>query len=112
MDSSVRAVVADDHTVVRAGLREFLETDPGLVVVAEAADAAETLRLVDKLQPDVLILDIQMPGVTCVDMIRQAKTVRPAVRILLLLVQNDEPYVFALLRAGADGCLSKQVGCD
>jgi DNA-binding NarL/FixJ family response regulator len=112
MHSSVRAIIADGHAVVRAGLREFLETDPELVVVAEAADACETLRLVEEKRPDVVVLDIQMPGMTCVDMIRQAKAAYPPVRILVLTMLNDEPYVFALFRSGADGCLSKQVGRD
>lgn len=112
MHSSVRAIVADDHPIVRAGLREFLETDSEILVVGEAAEAFDTLRLVSERQPDVLLLDIQMPGMTCVDIIRQAKNARPAVRILVLTILNDEPYVFALLHAGADGCLSKQVGRD
>jgi DNA-binding NarL/FixJ family response regulator len=111
MGGSVRIIVADHHTVVRAGLSAFLATDPELAVVAEAADACETLELVHQKQPHVLVLDIHMPGMACVDVIGQVKAADPGVRILVLILLKDEPYVFALLRAGADGCLSKQVGC-
>ena len=80
MDSSVRAIIADNHAVVRAGLREFLETDPEITVVGEATEALDALRLVSEHQPDVLLLDIQMPGMTCVDVVRQAKNTRPVLR--------------------------------
>ena len=70
MHSSIRTIVADDHMVVRAGLRKLLEMDPEMLVVGEAVEALETVRLVNEHWPDVLVLDIQMPGMTFADIIR------------------------------------------
>ena len=112
MDSPIRAMVADSHPVVRTGLRDLLETEPGLAVVAEACDAREILTLVGEQRPDVVVLDMLMPGMTCAEIMHELKTAHPAVRILVLALLCDDPYAFALLRAGADACLSKNVDCD
>jgi two-component system, NarL family, response regulator LiaR len=112
MSQPVRVVLADDHAVVRKGIREFLEEAPEIAVVAEAGDGAEALRLVAEHRPDVAVLDIQMPRVTGIEATRQIKAAFPDVRVLILTAYEDDPYVFALLRAGADGYLLKSADPD
>lgn len=108
----VRVLLADDHAVVRKGIREFLEEDGEITVVAEAADGAEAVRLAGQTLPAVAVLDIQMPGVNGIEATRQIKTNYPTVRILILTAYDDDPYVFALLRAGADGYVLKNADPD
>lgn len=107
MGGRIRVLVADDHVVVRQGIRQFLEEANDIEVVAEAGDGAEALRLVESHQPDVAVLDIRMPGVTGVEATRRIKERFPQVRVLVLTAYDDDPYVFALLQAGADGYLLK-----
>jgi DNA-binding NarL/FixJ family response regulator len=108
----IRVLLADDHAVVRKGIREFLEEDPDLLVVAEASDGREALRLAGELRPAVAVLDIQMPGMTGIEATRQIKASFPEVRVLILTAYEDDPYVFALLKAGADGYLLKNANPD
>jgi len=112
MSHPIRVILADDHAVVRKGIREFLEEDPEIVVVAEAGDGGEAIRLVGEHHPDVAVLDIQMPRVTGIEATRQIKAAFPDVRVLILTAYEDDPYVFALLRAGADGYLLKSADPD
>lgn len=103
----IRVVLADDHAVVRKGIREFLEQSGDISVVAEATDGAEAVDLVAEHQPDVAVLDIQMPGVTGIDATRRIKAEHPGVRVLVLTAYDDDPYIFALLQAGASGYILK-----
>ena len=103
----IRVVLADDHAVVRKGIREFLEEEGDIVVVAEAADGAQAVSLVVEHRPDVAVLDIQMPGMGGIEATRQIKAQCPAVRVLILTAYDDDPYIFALLEAGASGYLLK-----
>ena len=112
MNRPIRVLLADDHAVVRKGIREFLEEDPEITVVAEAGDGGEACRLVGEHHPDVAVLDIQMPRVTGIEATRQIKAAYPDVRVLILTAYEDDPYVFALLRAGADGYLLKSADPD
>ena len=112
MNRPIRVLLADDHAVVRKGIREFLEEDPEITVVAEAGDGGEAFRLVGEHHPDVAVLDIQMPRVTGIEATRQIKAAFPDVRVLILTAYEDDPYVFALLRAGADGYLLKSADPD
>ena len=112
MAHAIRVVLADDHAVVRKGIREFLEEDPEIVVVAEGSDGGEALRLVAEHHPDVAVLDIQMPRVTGIEATRQIKAAHPDVRVLILTAYEDDPYVFALLRAGVDGYILKNADPD
>ncbi len=112
MPNSIRVLLADDHAVVRKGIREFLEEDPEIVVVAEAGDGIEAVRLAAEHAPDVAVLDIQMPRLTGIEATRQIKAALPGVRVLILTAYEDDPYVFALLRAGADGYLLKSADSD
>ena len=104
---SIRVVLADDHAVVRKGIREFLEEEKDIVVVAEAADGTQAVALVAEYQPDVAVLDIQMPGMTGIEATRRIKAEYPEVRVLVLTAYDDDPYVFALLQAGASGYILK-----
>ncbi len=112
MDERIRVLLADDHVMVRQGIRQFLEEASGIEVIAEAGDGAEALRLVEELQPDVAVLDIRMPEVTGVEATRQIKVRFPQVRVLILTAYDDDPYVFALLQAGADGYVLKTASGD
>lgn len=107
MTQPISVVLADDHAVVRKGVRDFLEEDGEITVVAEAANGIEALELVGFHRPDVAVLDIQMPGMTGIEVTRQIKVTYPAVKVLILTAYDDDPYVFALLRAGADGYVLK-----
>ncbi len=112
MTKMIHVVLADDHAVVRKGIRQFLEEADDITVVAEASDGAEALRLVEAHQPDVAVLDIRMPEVTGVEATRLIKERFPQVRVLVLTAYDDDPYVFALLQAGADGYVLKTASGD
>ena len=107
MSQAIRVVLADDHAVVRKGIREFLEAEGDIVVVAEASDGAQAVELVAEHLPDVAVLDIQMPGVTGIEATRRIRAEHPRVKVLVLTAYDDDPYVFALLQAGAHGYLLK-----
>ena len=112
MDDKIRVILADDHKMVREGVRQFLEESGEIEVVAEAGDGAEALRLVESHQPDVAVLDIRMPQVSGVEATRWIKESYPQVRVLVLTAYDDDPYVFALLQAGASGYVLKTAGSD
>jgi len=106
----IRVILADDHAVVRKGIREFLEEEGDIVVVAEAADGSQAVDLVAQHQPDVAVLDIQMPGASGIEATRRIKAEHPGVRVLVLTAYDDDPYIFALLQAGASGYILKTAG--
>lgn len=108
----LRVLLADDHAVVRKGIREFLEEDGEVAVVAEVAGGAEAVRLAGELRPAVVVLDVQMPGVNGIEATRQIKAAYPEIRVLILTAYDEDPYVFALLRAGADGYVLKNADPD
>jgi DNA-binding NarL/FixJ family response regulator len=112
MENRIRVLLADDHVMVRRGIRQFLEDASDIEVVAEANDGTEAVSLVETHQPDVAVLDIRMPEVTGVDATRQIKKRFPQVRVLVLTAYDDDPYVFALLQAGADGYVLKTSDAD
>ena len=112
MTEQIRLILADDHAVVRQGIRRFLEEDPAIDVIAEASDGAEAVRLVEEHRPDVAVLDIRMPEVTGVEATRRIKARFPDTRVLILTAYDDDPYVFALLEAGADGYVLKTASAD
>ena len=106
-DRPTRIVLADDHRVVREGVRDRLRQEPDLDVVGEAADGHEALRLVERERPDVLILDVEMPGLSGVEVARALAGVEGAPRILILSAYDDADHVSELLDAGAAGYLTK-----
>jgi DNA-binding NarL/FixJ family response regulator len=108
----IRVVLADDHAVVRKGIREFL-TEPGDIdVLAEAGDGDEAIRLIDQLRPDVAVLDIQMPRRTGIDVCRHVRAQHWPIGLLILTAYDDAPYVLAVLQAGANGYVLKTADAD
>jgi DNA-binding NarL/FixJ family response regulator len=103
-------MLADDHQIVRQGLRALLQTEPDLQLVGEAADGLETVRLVDKLQPAVLVLDLMMPGLNGIEVTRQVARRSPQTRVVILSMHSSEPYVVEALRAGASAYVLKESG--
>ena len=104
----IRVVLTDDHPVVRSGIRQLLEKTADIVVVGEASDGTEALRLVSELLPDVLLLDMEMPGETGVQVAHQLQVAGSPVRILALSAYDDEQYIVGLLASGAAGYLTKE----
>lgn len=104
----IRVVLADDHAIVRDGLRSLIEAQPGLQVVGEAADGEEAWRRACELAPDVLVLDLSMPRVTGLDSAERIAKDCPRVRVLALSAHEERGYVTRLLRAGAAGYLVKR----
>ncbi|MFI0420805.1 response regulator [Spongiactinospora sp. 9N601] len=105
----IKVLLVDDHAVVRAGLRLLLETEPGLAAVGEAADGLDAVRLSHDLRPDVVLMDLHLPGMDGVAATRRITTELPQVRVLALSTFDLEEHVVAALRAGASGFLPKDV---
>lgn len=103
----LRVVLADDHTILRAGIRALLERIDGVTVVAEAADAREALELVEQYDPDVLITDISMEGMSGLEAARRVRATHPSVKIIVLSMYGDEQSVREALHAGATAYLLK-----
>lgn len=106
----IRVLLADDHAVVRAGIRQFLEFSGGIQVVAEAGDGQEACRMIEQHRPDVAVLDVQMPGMTGIEVTHWMRERGLTGGILILTAYDDEPYVQAVLRAGANGYVLKTAG--
>ncbi len=108
----IRVLLADDHAVVRKGIRDFLQEDESIRVVAEASDGQEAIALYAREQPDVALFDIQMPRTNGLDATRAVKKDYAGARILILTAYEDEPYILAALQAGANGYLLKTATSD
>ena len=105
---ATRILIADDHPVLRSGLRVLLGADPDLEVVGEAGTGEETLRLAEELHPDVVLLDIGMPGESGIETVRRLKAKLPALKVLFLTMHEEEGMVLEALGAGGDGYLIKR----
>ena len=103
----IRVALADDHPVVRIGVRSMLEKAPDIVVVGEASDGAGALCLVAELAPDILLLDVEMPGMTGIEVARRLQASGSPVRILALSAYDDAQYIAGLLASGAAAYLTK-----
>jgi DNA-binding NarL/FixJ family response regulator len=102
-----RVLIADDHGIFRAALREILVNRAGMEVVGEAGDAREAVDLAKKLKPDILLLDVSMPGRPGLEAIEEVKRQAPGVRILMLTAHPEDQYALRCLKAGADGYMIK-----
>jgi DNA-binding NarL/FixJ family response regulator len=107
MNDPIRVMLADDHAVVRAGIRQFLEHAPDIQVIAEADDGEMARILIQEHKPDVAVLDIQMPKATGIEVTRWVRVNHPEVGVLVLTAYDDDPYVMAVLQAGANGYVLK-----
>ena len=103
----IHVLLADDHIIVRAGIRQFLEQSPDIQVVAEASNGQETCAMLEQHQPDVVVLDIQMPLMSGIEVTRWIRSKRLLTGVLVLTAYDDEPYVQAILQAGANGYVLK-----
>lgn len=103
----IRVLLADDHTLIRAGIRALLERMERVEVVGEAGDGRHALKLIQELTPDVVLLDLQMPGLSGFDVLQETSQKFPDVKILVLSVHDNEEYALRALRSGAAGYLPK-----
>jgi two-component system response regulator NreC len=105
-------MLVDDHEIVRTGLRSFLEAQEGFKVVAEASSGVEAVERVTGAQPDLIIMDISMPGMDGLETTRRLKQCCPDVQVLALTVHSDKQYLFEMMAAGASGYITKQAAAE
>jgi two-component system, NarL family, response regulator DevR len=105
----IRVLICDDHELVRLGIRRLLETEKDLDVVADVADATSALTAVEELAPEVVVLDVRMPGISGVEACREIRSRFPATRVLMLTSFADDDALFASIMAGASGYVLKQI---
>ena len=103
----IRVILADDHAVVRAGIRQFMERNREIQVVAEAGDGPQAVSAIQEHRPDVAILDLQMPGMSGIEVTRWVRANARSTGVLILTAYDDDPYVLAALQAGANGYVLK-----
>lgn len=104
---TIRVILADDHVIVRAGIRQFLEQHDDIQVIAEASNGLEACSLVQMLQPDVAVFDIQMPQMSGIEATRWIRAHQLPIGVLVLTAYDDTPYIQAVLQAGANGYVLK-----
>src|SRR5512138_1670816 len=105
--TKIRVLLADDHSIVRQGVRQLLESSKDIQVIAEAADGEEARALIEQHLPDVAVLDIQMPKASGIEVTRWLRAHLPQIGVLILTAYDDDPYVMAVLQAGANGYVLK-----
>lgn len=110
--SKIRLLLVDDHDIVRHGLRMMFAAEPDMEIVGEAADAYQALEAVEKLHPDVILMDVAMPGMSGIEATRRIKEQNPDVAVLALTMHEDEQYFFEMLNAGASGYVPKRAAPD
>ncbi len=103
----VRVIIADDHRLMRIGLRKILEVSPDISVIADASNGREAIDLAQELQPDVLLLDVEMPDLSGIEVTRQLKQNNSPVNILIISAHNEPNYIQEVLNLGAAGYLTK-----
>lgn len=107
MKGTYRVVIAEDHAILREGLRAVLSSHPNLEVVGEAEDGREAIRCIDQLMPEVVLMDLSMPRMNGMEALREIKRRHPDTKVLTLTVHKTEEYILAALQAGADGYVLK-----
>jgi DNA-binding NarL/FixJ family response regulator len=108
----LRILLVDDHEVVRVGVRALIERQPGMEVVGEAGNVSEAVSQTELLSPDVVVLDIRLPGGNGLEACRQIKDLRPETRIIILTSFPDDHVLFDAIACGADGYVLKQIGSE
>ncbi len=107
MRKKIAVLVADDHRILREGIKSLLANDPDMEVVGEAADGAEAVAKAQQLSPDVVLMDITMPGLNGLEATRQIKRLMPAIKVLVLTMHENNQYIGQFLRSGASGYVLK-----
>ena len=107
MSESIRVLIVDDHAIVREGQMALIDTEPGMEVVGEAQDGFEAIEMTDKLQPDVILMDLEMPRKGGIEAIGEIKAENPDARILVLTSYTEDEKVYSAIKAGAQGYLLK-----
>jgi len=107
MDEKIRILIADDHVIVRSGIKLLLESEQGIEVVGEAVDGHEAIKMVNELKPDIVLMDIAMPGIDGLQATKQIKEAHPDIEVLVLTMHRSEEYFFEMLKAGASGYILK-----
>ncbi len=107
LSSTIKVILADDHAIVRAGIRQFLEQAGDIQVIGEASDGEAALEMIEQLIPDVAVLDIQMPKVNGIEVSREIRNHRWSIGVLILTAYDDDPYISAVLKTGANGYILK-----
>ncbi|MGE5378093.1 MAG: response regulator transcription factor, partial [Bacteroidota bacterium] len=107
-----RIILVDDHEVVRLGLKSLLERHPQFDVVAEAGSAREAIEKTDMLKPDVVVMDIRLPGTSGIEACEQIVTKHPNIKVIMLTSYAEDEMLFSAIRAGASGYILKQIGSD
>jgi DNA-binding NarL/FixJ family response regulator len=108
----IRVILADDHAVVRAGIRQFLELAGDIQVIGEASDGEMAVAMIERMTPDVAVLDIQMPKATGIEVSRAIRAHRWPIGVLILTSYDDDPYISAVLKTGANGYVLKTASPD
>jgi DNA-binding NarL/FixJ family response regulator len=108
--TAITVLLADDHPIVRQGLRHLLEGNSEINVIGEAGDGIETIHLIKTLRPDVLVVDMMMPGVNGIEVLRQSKKLSPETHIIVLSMHSANAYVVEALNLGAEGYVLKETG--
>ena len=110
--AAIRVILADDHAVVRKGIRQFLEDEEDIVILAEASDGISAKTLIQQHLPDVAILDVRMPGATGIEVTRWVRQEGLPVRVLIVTAYDDNPFVTAALQSGANGYIMKDADAE
>lgn len=110
--TTVRVMLADDHPVVRSGIRASLEAEPGIEVVGEAEDGDEAQTMAAELAPDIVLLDLNMPGAKAIDTIEFLREHAPGTKVVMLTAYDEDAYIRAVMRAGVSGYLLKEEAVD
>lgn len=108
----IRILIADDHAIVRSGLKQLLNTEKGFAVTGEAANGVEAIKLLREQPFDVALMDMSMPGRSGIELIKQVKTEKPKLPVLVLSMHKEEQYAVRALKAGASGYLTKESAPD
>ena len=106
--SKYRIILADDHVILRAGVKRIIHEDPELTVIGEAGDGLELLQLLEELTPDMVIMDISMPRLQGLEAIKVINGLYPEVKVLILTMHKDKDYLYSAMDKGADGYLLKE----